>query len=381
VSGTPATGRLSDPDRARESGWNLERVSNPSLVAQIVVPIASIVAALIVGGLIVLGAGENPFTVYREMATGAFGSQYQLSETIVKMTPLLLTGLGVAVAFRMQLWNIGAEGQFYIGAIFVTWVALFGLPGALPDAGPWAVIPLMVLAGMLGGALWAAIPGVLRGYLGVNEVITSLMLNYVAILLSEWLVHGPWKNPVGYGFPGTEIFPAATFLPTWGTTRVHLGLLFGLIAAVALFVVLRRTRWGYEIMVTGGSERVARYAGMATARNIVIVMLVSGALAGLAGMAEITGIGHSLQRGLSPGYGYTAIIVAWLGRLNPFGIILVAFLLAGLLVGGEQLQLSLGLSSAIAPMLQGTILFFLLGGDLLTRYRIVRRAATPEPSS
>jgi simple sugar transport system permease protein len=349
-------------------GWKLERVSKPSVAAQVIVPVASILAALLVGSVIMLFAGESPITVYREMFEGAFGSYYRRSETLVKMIPLLLTGLGVAVAFRMQLWNIGAEGQFYFGAIFATWVALYGLP----DAGPWVVIPAMMIAGMAGGALWAGIPGALRGYLGVNETITSLMLNYVAILFASWLVHGPWKNPVGFGFPGTVVFAPATYLPTWGTTRVHLGLVFGMVAAFILFFVLQRTRWGYEISIAGNSERVARYAGMATARNIVIVMLVSGALAGLAGMAELAGIGHSLQRELSPGYGYTAIIVAWLGRLNPFGIILVSFLLAGLMVGGEQIQLSLGLPSAIAPMLQGIILFFLLGGDLLTRYRIVR---------
>jgi simple sugar transport system permease protein len=360
----PATTPIATPAR----GWKLERVSKPSLAAQILVPVASILAALVVGSLIIWSAGENPFTVYKEMFTGAFGSGYRRSETLVKMIPLLLTGLGVSVAFRMQLWNIGAEGQLYFGAIFTTWVALYGLP----DANKWVVIPAMMVAGMLGGALWAAIPGVLRGYLGVNETITSLLLNYVAILFAEWLVHGPWKNPVGFGFPGTEVFNPATYLPTWGTTRVHLGLAFGLVAAVILYFVMQHTRWGYEISIAGNNERVARYAGMATARNIVIVMMVSGALAGLAGMAELTGIGHSLQRELSPGYGYTAIIVAWLGRLNPFGIILVSFLLASLLVGGEQIQLSLGLPSAIAPMLQGIILFFLLGGDLLTRYRIVR---------
>ncbi len=351
-------------------GWKLERVAKPSLAAQVLVPIVSILAALVVGGVIILMVGENPVTVYRTMFEGAFGSSYKRSETLVKMIPLLLTGLGVSVAFRMQLWNIGAEGQFYFGAIFATGVALF----ALPDAGSWVVIPAMMVAGLVGGALWGAIPGVLRGYLGVNETITSLMLNYVAILFSSWLVHGPWKNPAGFGFPGTETFAAATYLPTWGTTRVHLGLAFGLVAAVILYLVLQRTRWGYEISIAGNSERVAKYAGMATARNIVVVMIVSGALAGLAGMAEVGGIGHSLQRDLSPGYGYTAIIVAWLGRLNPFGIILVAYLLAALMVGGEQIQLSLGLSSAIAPMLQGIILFFLLGGDLLTRYRIVRIA-------
>ncbi|MBA2248100.1 MAG: ABC transporter permease [Chloroflexia bacterium] len=351
-------------------------MSEPGRWATILVPIASILAGLIAGGLLILSAGENPLVVYREMARGAFGSGYNRSETLVKMIPLLLTGLGVSVAFRMRLWNIGAEGQFYFGAIFATWVALYGLP----DAGGWTMVPAMMLAGILGGALWAAIPGLLRGYLGVNETITSLMLNYVAILFADWLVYGPWKNPVGYGFPGTETFPAASYLPAWGTTRVHLGLAFGLAAAVVLYVVLNRTRWGYEIGVAGSSERVARYAGMATARNIVVVMLVSGALAGLAGMAEVSGIGHSLQRGLSPGFGYTAIIVAWLGRLNPFGVVLVSFLLAALLVGGDQLQISLGLPAAIAPMLQGTILFFLLGGDILTRYRLVRITG-PEEST
>lgn len=348
--------------------WKLERVIKPSMLAQVLVPIFSIVMALIVGAVIVWLSGENPGQVYRKMFDGAFGSGYQRSETIVKMIPLLLTGLGVSVAFRMQLWNIGGEGQFYFGAVFATWVALYGLP----DAAKWVVIPAMMVAGMLGGALWGAIPGLLRGYLGVNETITSLMLNYVAIQIAEWLVHGSWKNPLGFGFPGTRVFGPNTYLPVWGTTRVHLGLLFGIVAVVLLFLVLQRTRWGYELSVAGSSERVARYAGMATARNMVIVMVVSGALCGLAGMAELAGISHSLQRDISPGYGYTAIIVAWLGRLNPFGILLVAYLLAALLVGGEQIQLSLGLPSAIAPMLQGIILFFLLGGDLLTRYRVVR---------
>ena len=366
----PVPSPLGPRDNAVEPGarFRLERVQSPTFRMQVTITVFSVLAGLTVGGLIMVFAGENPFDVYRAMATGAFGSYYNISETLVKMIPLLLTGLGVAVAFRMQLWNIGAEGQFYFGAIFATWVAIYGLA----DAGPWVVIPAMMIAGMIGGALWAAIPGVLRGYLGVNETITTLMLNYIAILFSEYLVHGPWRDPAGYGFPGTAAFSDATYLPTWGTTRVHLGLVFGLVAAVILFFVLRRTRWGYEIGVTGASERVAKYAGMRTARNIVLVLALSGGLAGLAGMSEVAGINHSLQRGLSPGYGYTAIIVAWLGRLNPFGIVLVSFLLAGLLVGGDQLQISLGLPSAIAPMLQGTILFCLLGGDFFSRYRIVR---------
>jgi general nucleoside transport system permease protein len=282
------------------------------------------------------------------------------------MIPLLLTGLGVAIAFRMQLWNIGAEGQFYLGAIAATGTALF----LVPDWPAILLIPAMMIAGFIGGAAWGAIPGVLRAYLGANETITSLMLNYVAILLSDYLVLGPWRNPGGFGFPGTKEFPEAAALPRYDVYRVHLGLVFGLVAAVVLWVALRRTRWGYELGVMGENPRAARYAGMRISRQIVVVLALSGALAGLAGMSEVAGIGHQLQRNLSPGYGYTAIIVAWLARLNPLGIVGVSFVLAAVVVGGDQLQLSIGLPSSVAPMLQGAILFFLLGGEVLTRYRL-----------
>jgi simple sugar transport system permease protein len=268
----------------------------------------------------------------------------------------------------MLLWNIGAEGQLHLGAIAATGTALY----LLPAAPAFVIVPAMVLAGGIGGALWALIPGALKAFFKVNEIITSLMLNYVAILFSEYLVYGPWKNPQGFGFPGTAPLPDAAWLPHVAPTRVHLGLLFGLVAAALLFVVLRRTWWGYEIRVIGENERAARYAGMNIVRNILLVMALSGALAGIAGMSEVAGIAHQLQRNLSPGYGYTAIIVAWLAKLNPWAIVLVSFLFAGLLVGGDQLQISMGLPAAIAPMLQGTILFFLLGGEVLARYRIRR---------
>ena len=336
-------------------------------------PVLSILLALIFAGLVLLVAGENPLTIYRAMLRGALGDRHGVAETLVKTIPLLLTGLGVAIAFRMQLWNIGAEGQLYLGAIAATGTALY----LLPDAPAVVLIPTMALAGLIGGAAWGLVPGALRAYLGANEIITSLMLNYVAILFSEYLVHGPWRNPVGFGFPGTAQFPDAAWLPRWGTTRVHLGLIFGLIAAALLWVVLRRTRWGYEIGVMGENPRAARYAGMPTRRTILTVMALSGALAGLAGMSEVAGIGHQLQRNLSPGYGYTAIIVAWLGRLHPLGIVLVAFLLAAVLVGGDQLQATTGLPAAIAPMLQGTILFFLLGGEVLMHYRLTWASRPP----
>ncbi len=359
-----------------ERGWKLERLPAPSARASVLVPLVSILLALVVGGIIILFAGQNPLAVYAAMVQGSVGSMNGFSETLVKMTPLLLTGLGVSVAFRMQLWNIGGEGQLYLGAIFATWVALFGIPGA----SGWVMVPAMIIASMIGGALWGLIPGALKAYLGANETITTLMLNYVAILFSEWLVHGPWKDPDSFGFPGTPQFPEAAWLPNWGTSRVHLGLLFGIVAAGILWVMLRRTRWGYEIGVMGESPRAARYAGMSTKRTILLVMALSGALCGLAGMSEVSGIAHQLQRNLSPGYGYTAIIVAWVGRLHPAGIIAVAFFLAALLVGGDQLQMSMGLPAAVAPMLQGIILFFLLGGEMFTRYRLVRTGA-PVPAA
>lgn len=330
------------------------------------VPVLSVLGALVLGALLLLASGHDPLAVYGAMFGGAFGSGNGLAETLVKTIPLLLTGLGVSIAFRMLLWNIGAEGQLHLGAIAATGTALYLVPGA-PAL---VIIPAMVLAGAIGGALWALIPGVLKAYFKVNEIITSLLLNYVAILFSEYLVYGPWKNPQGFGFPGTAPLPDAAWLPRIAPTRVHLGLLFGLIAAALLFVILRRTWWGYEIRVIGENERAARYAGIDIVRNILLVMALSGALAGIAGMSEVAGVAHQLQRDLSPGYGYTAIIVAWLAKLNPWAIVVVSFLFAGLLVGGDQLQISMGLPAAIAPMLQGTILFFLLGGEVLARYRI-----------
>ncbi len=346
--------------------WHIERRLSPAPWAKLVVPLVSIVLALLVGALLLAIAGRDPLVVYGAMARGAFGSVNGLAETLVKTIPLLLAALGVSIAFRMLLWNIGAEGQLYLGAIAATGVTLWVLPGAPA----WILIPAMILAGAAGGALWALIPGALRAYLKTSEIITSLMLNYVAILLAEYLVYGPWRNPQGMGFPGTATFPDAAWLPRWGTTRVHLGIVLGLGAAVAIWVLLRRTWWGYEIRVVGENERAARYAGIPINRNILLVMALSGALAGMAGMSEVAGLSHALQRNLSPGYGYTAIIVAWLARLNPAAIVLVAFLFAGLLVGGDQLQISTGLPAAIAPMLQGTILFFVLGGEVLGKYRI-----------
>jgi simple sugar transport system permease protein len=328
----------------------------------------------------------------------------------------MLAGLGVALAFRMLVWNIGAEGQLYMGAFLACLVAY-----TWPGASAWVLLPAMIAGGFLGGALWGAIPGALKAFLGVNEIITSLMLNYIAIQWINYLVVGPWQDPTSLGFPRTtRLSPSATlptiteawYLPSvvfllvgavvvgyWmvrrlhdtrerlklglgallvgvlslGTIyflagrRVHLGFVLSLAAAGVFSVLLARTRWGYEVRVIGENARAARYAGMSLKRNIVLVMMISGGMAGLAGMSEIAGNLHLMKRMFSPGYGYTAIIVAWLAKLNPWGVIVVSLLLAALFRGSDAIP---GAPKALGMMLQAVIFFVLIGGEVLTRYRI-----------
>jgi ABC-type uncharacterized transport system permease subunit len=380
------------------------------------VPILSLVAALILGMLPMLAQGINPLTGYRDMVLLAFGSAYGISETIMKALPLMLAGLGVALAFRMLVWNIGAEGQLYMGAFLSCLVAY-----TWPAAPAWILLPAMIGAGFVGGALWGAIPGALKAFLGVNEIITSLMLNYVAIQWINYLVVGPWQDPTSLGFPrttrlsGSATLPTITqawYLPTvvflivggivvlyWiarrlqdrrerlklaigaflvgllslGTIyfldgrRVHLGFVLSLVAAAIFSVLLSRSRWGYEVRVIGENKRAARYAGMNLARNILLVMMISGGMAGLAGMSEISGNLHLIKRMFSPGYGYTAIIVAWLAKLNPWGVIVVSLLLAALYRGSDAIP---GAPKALGMMLQAVIFFVLIGGEVLVRYRI-----------
>ena len=301
------------------------------------------------------------------MLAGAFGDRNGVAETLVKTTPLLLAGLGVAVAFRMQLWNIGAEGQLYWGAIFATGVGSLRDPRRprLGDgAGDGRRRPARRRAV---GVDPGRAAGLVRGQRDHHLADAQLRRHPLQRVPGP----RPVAGPAGVRLPRHAILARRGLAcPTGARPASTSGCSSGSIAALVLWIVLRRTRWGYEIGVMGENPRAALYAGMPTKRTILLVMALSGALAGLAGMSEVAGIGHQLQRNLSPGYGYAAIIVAWLGRLHPFGAVLVAFLLAALTVGGDQIQMSLGLPAAIAPMLQGTILFFLLGGDILTRYRI-----------
>jgi len=329
------------------------------------VPLLSFITSLFLTAILLTVFKTNPFVTFAAMFKGAFGSWPNFTETLVKAIPLMLAGLGVLVAFRLKFWNIGAEGQLTWGGIAATWVALFWSP-FLPA---WTVLPTAIIMGMLAGAFWAGIPAFLKVRLKVDEVLTTLMLNYVAILFAEHLYYGPWRDPKGFGFPGSPPFPEMAWLPRI-TGRAHIGLIFAVVLALVIWLILNRTRWGFELKVIGNNPSAAHTLGIKISRNIMIALLLAGALSGLAGVCEVTAISRRLQHGLSIGYGYTAIIVAWLAQLNPVASIFVAVLIAALLVGGDQVQMMMGLPAAMGLVLQGMLLFPMLAGSLFTEYKL-----------
>ena len=344
------------------------RIEQPRWLS-ILSPVILIVAALLVGAVLLWMTGADPWFVYRRMALVAFGDKYGWSDTTVKATPLILAGLGVSIAFRMKLWNIGAEGQLFMGAFFATGVALHLLS---PDTPPVLMLSTMAIAGFIGGGLWGLIPGVLKAKLNVNEIITTLMLNYVAAFWINYFVYGPWSER---GFGLTPQFPRSAWtprladyadaVPFFQGMTAHMGILLAVILAVILWVVWRQTKWGFEISIIGDNPQAARYAGINLPRNIMLIMFLSGGFAGLAGMSEVAGVVHRLQERFSPGYGFTAIIIAWLAKLNPLGVVVVAYLFGGLLVGADEIQ-----PAGIAQLLQGVILFVVVGGEMMLRYRV-----------
>lgn len=344
-----------------------EKRKSVSKKAILLVPVFSFIVSLVLTGILLIIFGTNPLRTFAGMFRGAFGSWINFTETLVKAIPLMLTGLGVTIAFRLRFWNIGAEGQLTFGGVAAAWVALFWSP-FLPS---WLLLPMVILVGSLAGALWAGIPALLKTGLSVDETLVTLMLNYVAILFAEGLYYGAWRDPEGYGFPGTKLFPEAAWLPRF-SGRAHAGLFIAIALGLILWIVLNRSKWGFELNMIGKNQRAARCLGVDVKKNIVLALLLSGALSGLAGVCEVTAISHRLQQGLSIGYGYTAIIVAWLSQLNPIAALFVAVLMAGLLVGGDQVQMMMGLPAAMGLVLQGMILFPMLAGSLFTEYRIKR---------
>lgn len=355
-----------------------KRIEDPPPWLPIATSVGSVVMAFLISGFILSRIGGDPIRVASFFYEATFGSWAVFSDTLVKATPLIMVGLACTVAFKMKLWNIGAEGQFYLGAFGASLVVL--VPLVPVDSPKVVVITAMILMGMLGGAIWGFIPGYLKARFQVNEVITTLMLNYVAILWNNYWIFDRWSDA---GFQMTPTFEQNAWLPRladyareyriFSGITLHLGLVFGIVAAFVVWWILERSRWGYEIKLIGDNPQAARYAGINIVRNMVLVMMLSGALAGLAGMAEVSGVVHRLQERISPGYGFSGIIVAWLAKLNPFAVILVSVLFGALIVAGREIQ-----PSGLSFLLQGIILFMVISSDVLLRYKI--RLVRPQVS-
>ena len=330
----------------------------------ILLPLVAVLIAFAISGVLIAITGANPFIAYAMMWKGAFGTTYSLSETIVRSIPLMLAGLGVGIAAYAKLWNIGGEGQIVMGAFAASGLALF-----YPDLPRPVLIGGMMMLGFLAGGLWAVIAALPRIYMGINEIITTMMFNFIAGFWVKYIVQGPWRDPVLVAFPFTAQFDKVAWLPKYFGTRIHLGLVVALISALIVTLLLFRSKWGFELRVIGGSLKAADYAGINVKRSLMLAMLLSGGMAGLAGMTEVTGILHRLQDGIAAGAGFSAFILVALANGNPFGIIVTGFLLGALLTGGTTAQ-TMGVPPQIADILQGLILFFALASTFFTRYRV-----------
>lgn len=328
--------------------------------------IGMVFVALIAAGLIILLLGYNPITVYTNIVKGAVTNKYRITQTINKAIPLTILSLGVAVAFKMKFWNIGAEGQLYMGAIGASYIALF-----CPDLPIYIMLPAMMLVGILCGGLWALIPAVLKSTLGTSETLVTLMMNYIAQKIVTYLEIGPWKDPAAQGFPKIATFGKNAILPK--VFGIHIGWIIALVLVVLVHILLKKTKLGYEIAVLGENPQTARYAGMSTRKILIVSVLLSGGLCGLTGMMEASAIENTLTDTLSGGLGFTAIITAYLAQLSAPAILVVSFLFAILLQGGTYLQVALQIPASVAEVIQGVILFFVLASEFFTCYKFVLR--------
>ena len=340
---------------------------------RLLAPLLAVLFTVLVSALVFAYGGASPTRALYVYFVEPLTEVWSLHELAIKATPLILIAVGLSVCFRSNNWNIGAEGQFVIGAVTAS-----SIPVLLPNAeGAW-ILPAMLLLGAIGGLAWASIPAILKNRFGTNEILVSLMLVYVAGFVLDWLVRGPWRNPEGFNFPETRSFMPDAILSEivsvgeWGG-RANWGFVLALLAAVGTWLMLSRTLKGFEVSVTGSSRRAAGFAGFDAKRTTLFAFMFSGALAGLAGAVEVSGAIGQLRPTISPGYGFTAIIVAFLGRLHPIGIVVAGLALALTYLGGEAAQISLGLSERLARVIQGVLLASILVADVVVNYRVRRR--------
>lgn len=349
----------------------ISRKPETSLWRAILTQVAAIAAAILAAGIIMAIIGYNPIEVYRQIINGALASPYRIRATFNKVIPLVILSLGVAVAFKMIFWNIGAEGQMAMGGFGAAYFALNY--GYLP---PWILLPLMAAAGAVCGAAWALVPAILKTKFNTSETLVTLMMNYIALKWLTYLQYGPWKEG---GFPKIPTFSDNAVLPS--VFGIHIGWIIALVLTVIIHILMTRTKLGYEIAVIGESRDTARYSGIAVAKIIVITVLLSGALCGLAGMIQTSAVEKTLIQGFTSGLGFTAVITTWLARLSAPGIVLTSFVFGVLLQGGSFLETAMRISADMAKMLQAIIIFFVLGSEFFLNYRVafVREAKAPGP--
>lgn len=344
----------------------LEPKPAPSLAVTLLYPVGAIIATLIITSLLVLAAGASPFSVFYLVAKGAAGSQFALMETLTRATPLIFTGLAVAVAFRAKLWNIGAEAQLYIGGVVTVVLGTGALP--LPS---YLLIPIIMIAAMAAGALLLLGPAILKTRFGVDEVVTTLLLNFIVLLFVSMLLEGVLKDPTGLGWPQSSKVIAEAQLPRIiQGKRLHYGSVIAVVAAIIAWVVMKKTVLGYEMRAVGNNAAAANFAGIPVNRVLMKTAVLSGGLAALAGFSEVSGLKGNLTLDLSPGYGYSGIVVAMLAMLNPLGVIASAIFVAGIFVGADAMSRTAGVPSYIAQVMVATALLTMVTAILLTRYRV-----------
>jgi len=344
----------------------LEAKPAPSLAVTLLFPVGAVVATLVISSLLVLAAGASPFSVFGLVARGAAGSQFALLETLTRATPLIFTGLAVAVAFRAKLWNIGAEAQLYAGAVITVVLGT----GALPLPSP-ILIPLIMVAAMAAGAALLLGPAILKTRFGVDEVVTTLLFNFIMLLFVSMLLEGVLKDPMGLGWPQSQKVIADAQLPRIVTgRRLHYGFVIAIVAAVAVWFVMKKTTLGYEMRAVGHNPEAARFAGIPVNGVLMKTALLSGGLAALAGFSEVAGLKGNLTLDLSPGFGYTGIVVAMLAMLNPLGVVLAAVFVAGIFVGADAMSRAAGVPSYIAQVMVATALLTMVVAIMLTRFRV-----------
>lgn len=349
------------------------RETTEPAVRQLIYPALAVLSAIVAGSVVVALAGFDPLKTYGALLVGAFGSKINFSETLVKSIPYLFTGVGVAIAFRSRTFNIGAEGQFYMGALVVSWIGVAGQGIPAP-----VLIPTLLVLAFLVGAGYGAIPGYLKARVGASEIVTTVMMNSIAYQLVSWLIKGPLQEPRHFYPETAEIVSAAKLPVLLHGTRLHLGLAVGLLAAALAYILIFKTVMGYQIRAVGSGPAAAEYAGIDVGRNIVLAMALSGGLAGLGGGVELMGVTWKLYQNFSPGYGYTAIAVALLAKRNPLAVVLTALLFGALATGANNMQRSAEVPAVLASVIQALVIFFVIGYGVYEERLL--RGARPAPS-